>query len=381
MIQTATALEVVPVDSKDDLEAFMKLPWRIYENDPHWVPPLLAELEKVLDKRKHPFHQHADSAYFIARRHGAVVGRISATVNHLANEFHNEKVGNFGFFECIDDDEIARALLDTARDWNAARGMTSLLGPLNFSTNDEFSSPGVLIGGFDTPPVLMMSHNPPYYARLLERYGLVKSRDLLSYWCDMTQVNERLVKGVQRIGRGQNVTLRTLDMKDLDGEIGRIKEVYNSAWERNWGFVPMTDAEFEHMAESMKPIVNPRLCVIAEIAGEPVGFALQLPDYNVAFRHMNGKLLPFGWAKFLWYKRKIRHTRVITMGVKPQHRKQGIDSMLIVQLHIESARFDMPRGECSWILEDNMPMRRGLERIGGVVYKTYRVYEKPIRSD
>jgi GNAT superfamily N-acetyltransferase len=371
-------LEVVPVTSRSDLKAFIGLPWRIYQDDPNWVPPLIDEMEKVLDRTKHPFHQHAESAYFIARRNGEVVGRITASINHLANEFHEEKVGNFGFFECIDDQAVARALLDTACEWVRERGMTTIVGPMNFSTNDEFSSPGILIDGFDTPPVVLMSHNPPYYAGLIEACGYTKSKDLLSYWCDMTEVSERLVRGIERLGRGQNVTLRTLDIRNLDAEVARIKEIYNSAWERNWGFVPMTDAEFDYMAKSIKPIINPRLCVIAEIEGEPVGFALQLPDYNVAFKHMNGRMLPFGWAKFLWYKRRIRHTRVITMGVKPAHRKKGIDSMLIVQLHVESAKFDMPRGECSWILEDNMPMRRGLERINGVVYKTYRVYERAI---
>jgi len=358
----------------------MKLPYRIYRDDPQWVPPLLDELKKVLDKTKHPFHQHADSAYFIARKNGEVVGRITAQINHLGNEFQGTKIGNFGFFECIDELEVARALLDTAYEWVSERGMESISGPMNFSTNDEFSSPGILVDGFDTPPVMLMSHNPPYYAALLEQCGYAKSKDLLSYWCDMTEMPERLVKGIERIGRGQNVKLRTLNMKDLDNEIARIKEIYNSAWERNWGFVPMTEAEFDYMAHSMKPIVNPKLCIIAEIGDEPVGFALQLPDYNVAFKHMNGRMLPFGWAKFLWYKRKIRHTRVITMGVKPEHRKKGLDSMLILQLHIESAKFDMPRGECSWILEDNMPMRRGLERINGVVYKTYRVFEKSISA-
>ena len=359
----------------------MRLPYRLYKNDPQWVPPLLSELAKVLDRNKHPFHKHAEAAYFIARRNREVVGRITASVNHLSNDFHEEQVGNFGFFECIDDVEVARALLETAEDWVAARGMKQLRGPFNFSSNDEFSSPGILTQGFDTPPVIMMSHNPPYYGGLLEQCGYTKSKDLLSYWVDMTEVSQHLVRGVARIGRSQNVVLRTLNMKDLDGEIARIKEIYNSAWERNWGFVPMTEAEFDYMAESIKPIINPRLCVLAEIEGEPVGFALQVPDYNKAFKHMNGRLFPMGWLKFLWYKRNIPSTRVITLGVKPEHRKKGLDSMLILQLHVESAKFGCPRGECSWILEDNMPMRRGLERIGGTVYKSYRVYEKPVQAE
>lgn len=373
----------MPVQSKADLKAFLELPWQIpaYREDPNWVPPLIGELAKVLDKKKHPFHQHAESAYFIARKNNEVVGRITAQINRLSNEFHEEKVGNFGFFECIDDAEVARALLDTAYEWVKERGMATLTGPLNFSTNDEFSSPGVLVDGFDTPPVIMMSHNPAYYGGLIEQAGFVKMKDLYSYWCDMTEPDERLFRVFERVRDAANVRLRTLDMKHLDEEIDRIKQIYNSAWERNWGFVPMTEAEFDHMAESIKPVVNPRLCIIAEIEGEPVGFALQLPDYNVAFKHMNGRMLPFGWAKFLWHKRKIRQTRVITMGVKTEHRKKGIDSLLIAQLQIESSKYDMPRGECSWILEDNMPMRRGMERVNGVLYKTYRVFEKPIEAE
>jgi GNAT superfamily N-acetyltransferase len=378
MTNSYTTLEVSPVASRADLKAFMKLPWKIYQNDPHWVPPLLGELEKVLDPKQHPYHEHAETALFLARRNGEVVGRISAQVNHLYNEFHEAKVGNFGFFECIDDIEVARALLDTAFEWNQKRHMTLLMGPMNFSTNEEFSSPGVLIEGFDHPPAVMMAHSPKYYSRLLEDCGFTKSKDLLSYWLAGEEPPERLVKGVARIKKAQNVVVRSLNMKDLDGEIERIKEVYNAAWERNWGFVPMTEAEFDHMAKSMRPVINPHLCAVAEIDGEPVGFALELPDLNRAFKHMNGRLLPFGWAKFLWYKRKIDSARVLTLGVKPAHRQKGIDSMLIIHLYIEGNKAGFPKGECSWILEDNMPMRHGLERIGGYVYKTYRVYEKLI---
>ncbi|HUP90282.1 MAG TPA: hypothetical protein VM100_13065 [Longimicrobiales bacterium] len=369
----------MPVQSKADLKAFIDLPWQIeaYRNDPHWVPPLRDELRKALDKSKHPYHQHAESAYFLARKNDKIVGRITATVNRAFNEFHETTVGHFGFFESVDDQSVADALLEMARDWVGERGMTSVEGPYNFSTNDEFSSPGILVEGFDTPPTMLMSHNPPYYQKLIENAGFTKVKDLLAYWCDMTEMSQHLAKGVARIGRSSNVRLRALNLKDLDNEINRIKEIYNSAWERNWGFVPMTEAEFDYMAKSIKPIVNPKLCVIAEVEGEPVGFALQLPDYNVAFKHMDGRMLPFGWAKFLWYKRKIHHTRVITMGVKPEYRKKALDAMLIMQLQVESSKYDMARGECSWILEDNMPMRRGMERVNGYVYKTYRVYAKP----
>ena len=380
MANTFVELEVSPVISRTDLKAFMKLPWRIYKDDPQWVPPLLGELEKVLDKRKHPYHQHADSALFLARRNSEVVGRIAATVNHLYNEFHESKTGYFSFFESIDDVEVARALLDTAFEWNAQRGMTLLMGPMNWSTNEEFCSPGVLVDGFDSPPAVLMTHTPPYYSRLLEECGFSKSKDLLCYWLQGDEPPERLVKGVARIKKAQNIVIRSLNMKDMDGEIARIKEIYNAAWERNWGFVPMTEAEFEHMAKSIKPIINPNLCQLAEIDGKPVGFILELPDYNKAFKHMNGRMFPIGWAKFLWHKRKIDSVRVITLGVTPEQRGKGIESMLMVSLYLEGLKYGFPRGECSWILEDNLPMRHAMERSGAYVYKTYRVYEKLIAA-
>jgi GNAT superfamily N-acetyltransferase len=340
----------------------------------------LAEQKKVLDRDEHPFHKHAESVYFLARRNGEVVGRITASVNHLYNEFHEARVANFGFFECIDDVEVARALLETASEWAEQRGMAVLQGPMNFSTNDEFCSPGVLIDGFQHPPSVLMAHTPPYYARLLEECGLSKSKDLVCYWLEGEEPPPRIARAVARMRKSEDVVVRSLNMKDLDGEIQRIKEVYNAAWERNWGFVPMTDEEFEHMGDSMKPIINPKLCAIAEIKGEPVGFALELPDLNRAFKPMNGRVLPFGWAKFLWHKRKINVCRIVTMGVKPEHRHKGLEAMLQVFLFIEGNKAGYPRGECSWILEDNVLMRRSLERIGGYVYKTYRVYEKLIAA-
>lgn len=355
----------------------MRLPWRIYRDDQQWVPPLLGELKKLLTGG-HPFYQHAEVALFLARRNGEVVGRISASINHLYNEFHEARVGNFGFFECIDDVEVARALLDTAFDWNAQRGMTQLMGPMSFSTNEEFVSPGILIDGFDRPPAIMMAHNPPYYQRLFEELGFTKSKDLLSYWLELLEPPPRLVKGVARIKATQNVRIRPIEMKTLEADVERIKEVYNAAWERNWGFVPMTDAEFDYMAKSMRPIVNPKLCAIAEIDGEPVGFVLQLPDLNRVFKRMNGHLFPLGWAKFLWYKRRLDTSRVLTLGVKPEHRHKGLDSLLIIHLCMEAQHTGYPRGECSWILEDNLPMRHALERLDGYVFKTYRVYEKLI---
>jgi GNAT superfamily N-acetyltransferase len=373
----SAAVTVRPVADRADLNRFIRFPWRIYANDPVWVPPLLSDLKTVLDRRRHPFHQHADVEYFLARRGDEVVGRIAAIVNHRHNEFHEERTGFFGFFECIDDADVAGALLETAEAWLRERGMERVYGPESFSTNEE-SGLGLLVDGFDKPPVVMTAHTPPYYPKLVEGAGYVKAKDLLAYWLDDQRPPERLVRGVERLQQAERVKLRTLNLKDFAGEVGRIKEIYNSAWERNWGFVPMTDAEFDHLARQLRPVVNPRLCAIAEVDGEPVGFALALPDFNQALKHVNGRLFPFGIFKLLWYQRKIDTLRVLTLGLKPGYRKKGIDAMLYLHIFREGVAAGFKQAECSWILEDNWDMRRGLERMGARVYKTYRIYEKSL---
>ncbi|MBX6365760.1 MAG: N-acetyltransferase [Gemmatimonadetes bacterium] len=371
-------MTVRPVRGRRDLGRFMKLPWSIYRGDPNWVPPLLMDLRTALTPGKHPFHEHAEVEYFLAWRGGRPVGRIAATVNRQYIDFHGEKLGFFGFFESINDCGVAEALLGAAEAWLRARGMERVQGPMNFSTNEEFCSPGVLIDGFDTPPKVMMTHSPPYYAGLLEAAGYGRAKDLLAYYLDGPTPPERLVRGVERLQKSEGITIRSLDLSDFDAEVARIKEIYNSAWERNWGFVPMTDAEFDHMARALKPVVEPRLVLIAEVRGEPVGFAIGLPDFNQVLKRINGRLLPFGLIKLLWYRRKIDEARVITLGLKPGFRKMGIDAMLYLRLFQEGPKVGIPRAECSWILEDNWDMRRGLERMGARVYKTYRVYEREL---
>ncbi|HEX6941256.1 MAG TPA: GNAT family N-acetyltransferase [Longimicrobiales bacterium] len=369
------AVVVRPVSGRAEQDRFIRLPWRIYAADPVWVPPLLHDVKTVLDRRRHPFHRHAEVEYFLAWRGAEVVGRIAAIVNHRHNEFHGEKTGFFGFFECIDDAAVADALLGTAEDWLRERGMVRVLGPMSFSTNEE-AGLGALVDGFDHPPVVMTAHTPRYYPALFEGAGYVKAKDLLAYWLDDPRPPERLVQGVERLRKAEGIRIRTLNMKDFAGEVARIKEIYNSAWERNWGFVPMTDEEFDHLARQLKPVVNPRLCGIAEVAGEPVGFALALPDFNRALKHVNGRLLPFGIFKLLWHQRKIDTARVLTLGLKPGYRRKGIDAMLYLHIFREGVAAGYYRAECSWILEDNWDMRRGLERMGARVYKTYRIYEK-----
>jgi GNAT superfamily N-acetyltransferase len=371
-------IDVRPAAGRADLERFLKFPWRIYAADPLWVPPLLADVRAALNPAKHPFHAHAETALFLARRGRTVVGRIAATVNRAHNAFHEDRVGFFGLFESIDDQGVADALLRTAEEWLRARGMTAVQGPMNLSTNDEVCSPGVLIDGFHRPPALLMGHTPRYYAELIARAGYAKSKDLLAYWIDADPPPARLVRAYDRMTRDGRIKLRSLDVRRFDEEVDLVQAIYNSAWERNWGFVPMSEAEITHMARQLKPIVEPKLCGFAYVDGEPAGFVLGLPDYNQALRHVNGRLFPFGFAKLLWYRRRIDAARTITLGVKPGFRGRGLDALLIAHLIRESERIGIRKGECSWILEDNWDMRRGLERNGAVADKTYRIYEKPL---
>ena len=371
-------VEVREVEGRRDLERFLKMPWRIYEGDPMWVPPLLADVRAALDRAKHPFHEHAEVALFLGHRGGDVVGRIAAIVNRAHNEFHADRLGFFGLFESIDDQGVADALLRTAEAWLRERGMTSIQGPMNLSTNEEVCSPGVLIEGWHRPPAVLMGHTPRYYEELITRAGYAKAKDLVAYWLDSENTPPRLQRTYDRLLRDGRVKLRTLDVRRFDEEVAVVRDIYNSAWERNWGFVPMTGAELDNMAKQLKPIVEPKLCVFVEVDGQPAGFVLGLPDFNVALKHVNGRLFPFGMLKLLWYRRKIAHCRTITLGLKPEFRGRGLDGLLIAHLFIEAKKVGIWKGECSWILEDNWDMRRGLDRIGGAPDKTYRLYEKPL---
>lgn len=373
----AGGLSVDVAEGRRDMDRFIRVAFDVNRDDPNWVPPLLVEQRKLLDRDNHPFHRHADVEYFLARRDGRVVGRIAAIVNHRHNEFHEDRLGFFGFFECEDDPAAARALLSAAEDWCAARGMERIRGPMNFSTNEECA---LLVDGFDTPPMLMMTHNPPYYERLLESAGYRKEKDLLAYLLEDMEAPERVVRGAERAQKRIGAVIRPIRMKELRSEIEIIRDIYNSAWERNWGFVPMTEAEFDEMAKQLKQIVDPELCLIAEVDGEPVGFELTLPDFNQAIAKTDGRLLPFGIFKLLWHARKIDAARVITLGLKPDYRRLGLDAMMTLRGYRRVSDLGYHRIEASWILEDNVEMRRVMERLGARVYKTYRVYERALTA-
>lgn len=358
------------------LRPFIDLAWTINAGDPLWVPPLRMALEGVLDRRKHPFHLHAEVAYFLAEKGGTPVGRIAAIVNRRHNEHSADRLGFFGFFECEDDAGTCTALIAAAADWLRSRGMDAMRGPMSFSTNEESSSPGVLVEGFETPPMIQTSHNPPYYAALLESAGLVKSKDLLGFWLEGSEPPERVSRGFERALKRQGASIRPLNLKRFKEEVEILKKVYNSAWSLNWGFVPMTDAEFDHLAKEFRPVVDADLCLIAEVKGEPVGFSLTLPDLNVALKRIpDGRLLPFGLFRFLWHRRKIRAARVMTLGFKPAYQRMGLGAAFYLRTWQVGVSKGYRWGEASWVLEDNHEMVHALERMGSRVYKRWRVFE------
>jgi GNAT superfamily N-acetyltransferase len=370
---------VRPVTTPAGLNRFIGFPYDLHRGDPQWVAPLRMDIRTLLSRTKNPFFQHGAAEYFLAERDGRVVGRIAAIRNDAHGAFHPEEthVGFFGFFECVDDQAVADALFARAADWLRAQGLTVMRGPASFSTNDEC---GLLVDGFDTPPAIMNPHNPRYYVALLERAGFVKAMDLLCYeGYDRSGPPERLVEGARRMAERSGVSLRTLDMKRFWDEVEKVKQVYNAAWEKNWGFIPMTDAELNLLAKQLKPVVVPELVVFAEKAGELIGMAIAIPDFNVALKHNpSGRLLPFGLLKILWHKRKIRRIRVLTLGVLKPYRRSGADVLMYEHIWREGRRLGFNWGEASWLLETNHAIRNPMERLGFTAYKTLRLYDKPL---
>jgi GNAT superfamily N-acetyltransferase len=372
-------IHITPVQTKGELMKFIKLPWQIYAHDSHWVPPLIVERKEFLDPSKNPFFQHADVILYLAKKGGETLGRIAGIVNHNHIKTHNEKAGFFGLFECVNDQDVATALLDSVRDWLKSKGMEIIRGPANFSSNEDW---GFLLEGFDSPPVIMMPYNPPYYLELVEGYGMSKAKDLYAYFIDETlPTPPRVVRMAENIRKKEGITIRSLDLKRFDREVREIKQIYNSAWIKNWGFIPMTDEEFEHLAKSLKQIVDPHMVFIAEVDGKPAGFSLALPDFNQVLAKLNGRLLPFGILKLLWHtkiRNKIDGVRIITMGVVPEYQKRGIDTVFYVETYNVGVKRGYKWAEMSWILEDNTLMNRMLELLGAKLYKKYRIYETKI---
>lgn len=368
-------IEVIRVEKAKDLNRFIRLPWEIYKNDPNWVPPLIKDVKFKLDRARHPFFDHAKMELFMAIQGKHVVGRIAVILDERHNEFHQEHTGFFGMFECIENDDVAQALFSTAESWCREEGMDRIRGPVNLSMNDEC---GFLLEGFDSSPVIMMTYNPKYYLDLSERYGFVKAKDLYAYKKGEVGVVGRIAKLVERVRQHHNVVVRHVDMKRYDEEVGIIKEIYNAAWELNWGFVPMTSRETDLLAKELKPILDPELVLFAEIDGQPVGVSITIPDYNQVLKRLNGRLGPISLLKFLYYRKKIDGVRSIVFGIKKEFRNTGINTLLYYETEMAGCRLGYEWCEMSWNLEDNDLINRFDAAIGGKLYKKYRIVEKSI---
>ncbi len=372
-------LEIRPVHSTADLRRFIELPYRLYRAyrpEPNWVPPLRFERRQHLDRRRNPFFEHARAEYFLALRGERVVGRVTAHRDDNFQAFQGNRWGFFGFFECEEDPEAARALLDTTERWALANGCDRIVGPLDFTTNDEC---GILIEGHERPAIILQPWSHRYYPALLEGAGLGKAMDLLM-WELRIEGRERVHPAIwemaEKVRSEHGVVVRPFRKKDLEAEVGRFIEVYNAAWERNWGFVPLTEREVRHYAKQLRPLFSEDWAYVAEKDGETVGAALSLPDFNQVLIHLDGRLLPLGWAKALWYRRKIDRCRVFALGVKREWQHTGVAAKFYERHFDAAARTPITWGEMGWILETNEPMNRAMEGMGGKVVRRYRVYER-----
>jgi hypothetical protein len=367
-------MELIEAGTGRLLDLFIEQPSLIYKNDPLYAPPLKRDLKKEFSSAN-PFFDHAEVRFFLVRKNGRPAGRVASIINRKHIEYHGEKAGFFGFFECVDDPEVAASLMDRVKEELKGHGMEVMRGPMNFSTNEEC---GFLLEGFDEPPMLMTPYNPPYYAGLMEGCGLRKAKDLFAYIYEVREELPEKILKVASIAERRGVTVRPVNMKDFLSDMMAFKDVYNSAWSENWGFIPLTDGEVEFLAGKLKEAVVPELTLVAELDGEPAGFMGLLPDFNHVFRKMQGKFNPLTIAKALYHARKIKDLRLLLLGIKKEYRLRGLDALLFREGFKGVRKGGYRRVEFSWILEDNLPVQRLVEMIGGRLYKKYRIYEKPL---
>jgi len=374
-------VEIREVATRRDLDRFLHVPWRTNADNPHWVPRLLVEVREFLDPKRHPFYLHGSATKFLAMRDGEAVGRILVSDDPAFNAFQGTNLGCFGMFESVDDLSVATSLVDAAVAWLRARGRTAMRGPIDYSMNYPC---GLLVEGFDTPPRTMMNHNPPYYAPLLEACGLVKAKDLLAWWfvdpCDMLAKWKRRAEWLARRG---GITIRPFRKKDFEADVRRCNEVYAAATARQWGFVPLSGAEFQHLARQMATITNPRQVLLAEVDGKPVGFSITLPDLNEAIRPLNGRLttfgLPIGLLRLVFRIRRIKTARMMVLVILESYRRRGVAELLILHtLDYGKNVLHYTGAELSWTLEDNVLISRTVEAVGARCYKRYRIYEKSL---
>jgi hypothetical protein len=377
--QENESLQVVKVESKSDLKEFIRLPWSLYKDDPNWIPPLILERRMQLSP-KNPYFEHAKFCSWITYRNGKPVGRISAQIDRLHIDRYQDATGFFGMLEAEDDSLTFRALLSTAESWLRDQGMQQISGPFNLSINQEL---GLLVDGFDTPPSMMMGHARPYYADRIEKDGYQKEKDLLAY---IINTDSKMTAAAKRItARAKDrIHIRRLQKSDFVNELEIIRNIFNDAWSQNWGFIPWTEAEFEHLGKDLKMLADEELVKIAEVDGKPAAFMVLLPNINEIIQDLNGRLLPFGWLKLLW-RLKVKYpnsARIPLMGVRSQYHDSLMGAALAFGVIADVQQPVLKRGikeiELSWILEDNKGMRNVIESINGRVYKTYRIYNKKL---
>jgi GNAT superfamily N-acetyltransferase len=372
---------VRPIESRRDRKRFVKLPFRLHAHAEKWVPPLIMERMEFLNPKKNPFFDHAEVQLFLAERDGEPVGRVAAHIDHRWDEYRGGNDGLWGFFECEDDPATAKALLDAVADWHKERGRERMLGPMDFTTNDEI---GILVDGFDEETMILEPWHPPYYGPAIEAAGFTKTIDVWMWHLAMGNLQEGnefhplIMEAARKVYDEHGVTVRNMDKKNLGHDIALFTEVYNEAWGHNWGFVPVTDDEVAFQAKNLKPVLDEDWAYIAERDGEVLGAALTLPDINQALEKMNGRILPFGWWHFLRRKSYIDRVRVFALGVKDAYQHLGIAAAFYVR-NIEATDPDgIMWGHTGWILETNKPMNSAMEGMGGKVIKTYRLYQKAI---
>jgi len=368
-------LVVKPVETRRERRQFLELPWIIYARDPHWIPPLRQNQKELVGYRRHPFHIDNKIQTFLATRNGEPCGRVAAILNHAHNERHNDRRGFFGFFESVDDREVATGLLDAVRDWFAQRDVRAVRGPCNPSLNYEA---GLLVDGFDASPAFMMTYNPPYYEHLVEDYGFRKSHDLFAYQGRaelLETVGGRLKAVVQGSSERTGVTVRRLDTSRMLDEIRVFVDVFNRSMEGSWGHVPLTEPELNQMAHTFRYLVAPELAVTAEVDGKPIGVGLALPDYNPRIKRIDGRLFPLGFIRLLRNRKRIKRIRVICANVLPEYQMSGVGVVIFAKIVNQAVAWGVEEGEFSWVMESNHLSRMSLEHGGAQKAKTYRIYD------
>jgi GNAT superfamily N-acetyltransferase len=368
-------LIVQPVSSSRERKQFLELPWQINRADPNWMPPLRPNQQELVGYKRHPFYDEAEAQTFLALADGKPVGRVAAIVNHAHNRLHKENRGFFGFFECVDDQETAAALFEAARGWLGQKGMTALRGPMNPSMNYEC---GLLIEGFETPPFFMMTHNLPYYQRLIEGCGFQKVEDMFAFCCHVSMLgtlDNKLAFIVDECKSRFDIKLRRMDRSRFEREVRLFLNIYNQSLVGTWGFVPLSESEIEHLAASMKHLIVPEMTTVAEIDGRPVGAQFGLLDYNPRIKQIDGRLFPFGFIRLLWNKKAIKRVRLVSTNVIPEYQKWGLGLVVASRVVPEVLAWGIQEVEFSWVLESNKLSYGTLKRGGAQITKRYRLFD------